>query len=192
MKLAPHSASRQAAAICLLLAVSGCTFGARLHTASSTTITEPVAPSAFVAVVSSPSVTPSLAGLVAATARPGEHLDILGTGPTATVLAPASPPPPARAVLSGKPAAPGPGATPFQQAEYHRSLASWQRDVANAKETVATQTHATLVAWASALSITRKVSRLRGWASDLASECANAADVLADLNETSGASFAGR
>jgi outer membrane protein OmpA-like peptidoglycan-associated protein len=149
-------------------------------------------PSAFVAVVSSPSVAPSLAGLVAATARPGEHLDILGAGPTATVLIAASPPPPARAVLSGKPTAPGPGATPFQQAQYHRSLASWQRDIANAKETVATQTHATLAAWASALSITQKVSHLRGLPGDLASECTNAADVLSDLNETSGASFGGR
>lgn len=192
MRLTPRSAGRLATAICLLLGVSGCTVGARPHTASSIIITEAVVPSAFVAVVSSPSVAPSMAGLVAATARPGEHLDILGAGLTATVLAAASSPPPARAVLSGEPAAPGPGATPFQQAEYQRSLASWQRDVANAKETVATQTHATLAAWASALSITRKVSHLRGSAGDLASECTNAADVLAGLNETSGASFGGR
>lgn len=192
VRLTPRIARELATAICLLLGVSGCAFGARLHTTSSDTITEPVVQSAFVAVVSGPAPGSSLAGLVAATARPGEHLDILGADPVATVLDASSPPLPARVDIPGRPAAPGPGSTPFQQAKYHQSLASWQRKVGSAKEAVVSQTQAALTAWASSLSIARKVSRLRSPAGDLASDCELAADVLTDLDETVGASFGGR
>ncbi|MGH3191948.1 MAG: OmpA family protein [Streptosporangiaceae bacterium] len=192
MRLTPRSASGLAAAGCLLLGVSGCMLGTRPQAASSITITEPVVSSAFVAVVSGPGAGPSLAGLIAATVRPGEHLDVLKADPTGRVLAAASSPPPARAVVPGKPAAPGPGATPFQRAEYSRSLARWQHHVASAKQAVTAQTQAALTTWVSALGIADKVSHLAGPAGDLASECATAVSVLADLDETAGASFGGR
>jgi len=191
MRLTLAPASGLAAVICLLLGVSGCTLGTRPH-AASTAITEPVVPSAFVAVVSGPAAGPSLAGLVAATARPGEHLDVLEADPTARVLAAASSPPPARAVVAGRPSAPGPGSTPFQRAEYNQSLARWQHDIASAKQAVTAQTQTALTAWASALSIADKVSHLPGPAGDLASECAIAVSVLADLDETVGGNFGGR
>jgi outer membrane protein OmpA-like peptidoglycan-associated protein len=188
----PRTARGLATATCLLLGVSGCTFGTQPHATSHETVTEPVVPSALVAVVSGPAAAPSLAGLVADTTRPGEHLDVLGSDPAAIVLAAASPPPPARVVVSGRPAAPGPGSTPYQQAKYHQSLARWQHDILSAKEAVASQTRSVLVTWAKSLNIARKVSRLPGPASDLASECAIAVGVLADLDQTVGASFGGR
>jgi outer membrane protein OmpA-like peptidoglycan-associated protein len=192
MRLTLRSASGLAAASCLLLGVSGCTLGARPHAASSITITEPVVSSAFVAVVSGPAAGPSLAGLVAATARPGEHLDVLEADPTDRVLAAASSPPPASAAVPGRPAAPGPGSTPFQRAEYNQSLARWQHDVAGEKQAVTAQTQAAMTAWVSALGIADKVSRLPSSGGDLASECAIAVSVLADLDETAGAIFGGR
>ena len=178
--------------MCFLTVASGCTFGAQPRASSPDTLTETVVPSALVAVVSGPAAGPSLAGLVADTARPGEYLDVLGADPPATILAAGGPPPPARVVIPGRPAAPGPGSTSFQQAKYHQSVARWQHDVASAKEAVVSQTRAALAHWASSLSLARKVSRLPGPSGDLASECAVAVSVLADLNESVGASFGDR
>jgi outer membrane protein OmpA-like peptidoglycan-associated protein len=181
--------------VCLLLGVSGCTLGARNQTNSRLTVTQRIVHSALVAVVSGAMAGPSLARLIAATARPGEDIDILRAGPTATVLAAASSPPPARVVVPGRPAAPGAGATSFQQAGYRRSLTRWQGEVTRAKKAVAARTHAALAAWVSALGIARKVSRLprparpRG---SLAEQCAIAASALAGLDEAAGASFGGR
>jgi outer membrane protein OmpA-like peptidoglycan-associated protein len=181
-----------ATATCLLLGVSGCTFGARPHATSYETVTEPVVPSAFVAVASGAAAGPSLAGLIADTARPGEHLDVLAADPAAIVLAAASPPAPAPVVVPGRPTAPGPGSTPYQQAKYQQSLARWQHDIVNAKEAIASQTRAALVTWAKSLSIARKVSRLPDPAGNLTSESAIAADVLTGLGQTFGSSFGGR
>jgi outer membrane protein OmpA-like peptidoglycan-associated protein len=192
VRVTPRTARGLVAATCLLIGVSGCNFGAQPRATSPDTLTKTVVPSALVAVVSGPAAGPSLAGLVADTARPGEYLDVLEADPAATILAAASPPPPARVVIPGRPAAPGPGSTSFQQAKYHQSLARWQRDVASAKEAGASQTRAALASWASSLSLARKVSRLPGPSGDLSSECAVAVGVLAGLDESVGASFGGR
>lgn len=192
MRVIPRTARGLVAATCLLIGVSGCNFGAQPRATSPDTLTETVVPSALVAVVSGPAAEPSLAGLVADTARPGEYLDVLEADPAATILAAASPPPPARVVIPGRPAAPGPGSTSFQQAKYHQSLARWQHDVASAKEAAASRTRAALASWASSLSLARRVSRLPGPSGDLSSECAVAVGVLAGLDESVGASFGGR
>jgi outer membrane protein OmpA-like peptidoglycan-associated protein len=189
------------ALLSLLLGVSGCTLNARKQAISQVTVTERIVHSAFVAVVSGASAGPSLEKLVAATARPGEDVDVLAAGPTAAVLTAASSPPPARVVVAGRPVAPGAAATPFQQAEYHRSLARWRGDVTSATQTVAAQTNAALAAWASALDITGKMSHLPGPArlphsakppGSLADECSVAASALAGLNDVAGASFGDR
>jgi outer membrane protein OmpA-like peptidoglycan-associated protein len=192
MRLTPRTALGLAIATCLLLGVSGCAFGALPHATRHATVTEPVVPSAFVAVASGPAAGPSLAGLVIDTARPGEHLDVLGADPAAVVLVAASPPPPARVVVPDRPTAPGPGSTPYQQAKYHQSVARWQRDMVSVKEAAASQTRIALVTWAKSLNVARKVSRLPSPAGDLASECAIAVGVLADLDQTAGAGFGGR
>ena len=189
------------ALIGLLLGVSGCTLNARKQAASHVTVTERIVHSAFVAVVFGASAGPSLEKLVAATARPGEDVDVLRAGSTATVLVAASSPPPARVVVPGRPAAPGAAATPFQQAEYHRSFARWRGEVTSATQTVAAQTKAALGAWASALGITNKMSHLSGPArlpntakppGSLAAECNVAASALAGLDNVAGGSFGDR
>jgi hypothetical protein len=73
-------------AVGLLLGLAGCTFGTQPHATSPEAITEPVVPSAFVAVVSGPAIGSSLATLVADTTRPGEYLEVLRTDPSAVVL----------------------------------------------------------------------------------------------------------
>ena len=179
----------------LLLGVSGCTLNQQKQVTSSITLTEPTVSSAFVAVVPGPMTGPSLAPVVAATARPGENIDVLGTAATGSVLIAASSPPPARVVVPGKPAAPGAGATSFQQAEYRRSLARWQAEVTRARQAVAARTDTALAAWASALDIVGKVSHLPRPAhlsGSLAGECDVAASALAGLSQAAGASFGGR
>jgi len=184
-----------AAAICLALGVSGCTLSRQAQATSRVTFTDPAADSVLVAVVPGPAAGPSLARLVAATARPGEDVDVLAAGATAAVLAAATSAPPARATAPGRPAPPGGGATPFQQAEYRHSLARWQGEVAGARRSVAARTGAALAAWASGLDIAAKVSRLPGPggpAASLAGECGAATSALAGLGEAAGASFGDR
>jgi outer membrane protein OmpA-like peptidoglycan-associated protein len=192
---------RLAVLICLLLGVSGCTFSLSKHVTSHVTITERIVNSALVTVVPNATAGPSLERLVAATARPGEDLDVLRAGPTAAVLVAASSPPAARIAVPGRPAAPSTDATSFQQAEYRRNLARWQAEVIWAKQAVATRTNAAVAAWASSLRIGAKVGSLTGPAHLLSSaeppgslgyECSIAASTLAGLDEAVGASFGDR
>jgi outer membrane protein OmpA-like peptidoglycan-associated protein len=181
--------------ICLLLGVSGCTLTTRKPVTTGMTLTEPVAPSALVAVVSSTAAGASLARLVAATARPGEDIDVLRAGAAAAVLAAASSPRPAGITVPARPAAPDAGATPFQWAEYHRSLARWQGEVSKARKAFAARTHDALGAWASGLGIAAKVGRLpraAGPPDSLADECTVAASAVAGLAEAAGVGFGNR
>src|SRR6266567_2874558 len=114
---------RLAASVGVPLAVSGCAFGAGQQRDSPVTVTEPDARSVLVAVVYRASAGPSLARLVAATAR---------AGASATVLAAASSPRPASVVVPGRPAAPGAGATSYQRARYRSSLTRWRGTLAAA------------------------------------------------------------
>jgi outer membrane protein OmpA-like peptidoglycan-associated protein len=195
-RMSPAAVTRGLVAlICLLLGVSSCTLNRQAQATARVTFTEPTGNSALVAVVAGPAAGPSLARLVAATARPGEDVDVLGAGATASVLAAATSPPPAKVSVSSRPAAPGPGATSFQQAQYHHSLGQWQVEVTGARQAVTVRTDAALAAWASALDIAGKVSHLPGSAhpsGGLAGESAAAASALAGLNQAAGAGFGGR
>ncbi len=151
---------RLAASVGVPLAVSGCAFGAGQQRDSPVTVTEPDARSVLVAVVYRASAGPSLARLVAATARPGEYLDVVRAGASATVLAAASSPRPASVVVPGRPAAPGAGATSYQRARYRSSLTRWRGALAAARRSVLTRTRAALTAWARAQDIAGKVGRL--------------------------------
>ncbi len=195
---------RLAASVGVPLAVSGCAFGAGQQRDSPVTVTEPDARSVLVAVVYRASAGPSLARLVAATARPGEYLDVVRAGASATVLAAASSPRPASVVVPGRPAAPGAGATSYQRARYRSSLTRWRGALAAARRSVLTRTRAALTAWARAQDIAGKVGRLAAPVAaprsgrpargplGLPGECAIAASDLADLDEGAGASFGSR
>jgi outer membrane protein OmpA-like peptidoglycan-associated protein len=183
-----------AALACLLLGVSGCTLVHQKQAAPGVMITEPTVSSALVAVVDGPMTGVSLARLVAATARPGESVDVLRAG-TPQVVAAASSPSPARVVVSGRPARPGTEATSFQWGEYRRSVASWQDEVTGATKDVATRTSTALAVWASKLDIAGKVGRIPGLSpasGGLPQECDVASSALAGLSEVLGASVGGR
>jgi outer membrane protein OmpA-like peptidoglycan-associated protein len=183
------------ALICLLLGVSACTLNRQAQATARVTFTEPAVDSALVAVVSGPAAGPSLARLVAATARPGEDVDVLGAGATASVLAAAISPPPAKVTVAGRPPAPGPGATSFQQAEYHHSLDRWQVEVTSARQAVTVRTDAALAAWARTLDIAGKVSHLprsSHRSGSLTDESGVAASALAGLSQAAGAGFGDR
>jgi outer membrane protein OmpA-like peptidoglycan-associated protein len=194
--LSPVAVTRGLVAlICLLLGVSSCTLNRQAQATARVTFTEPTASSALVAVVAGSAAGPSLARLVAATARPGEDVDVLGAAATASVLAAATSPPPAKVTVSSRPMAPGPGATSFQQAQYHHSLGQWQVEVTGARQAVTIRTDAALAAWASALDIAGKVSHLPRSSppsGSLADESGVAASALAGLNQAAGAGFGGR
>jgi outer membrane protein OmpA-like peptidoglycan-associated protein len=186
-----------------LLGVSGCQLDLRAQVTSDVTVTERVVPSAMVAVVANPAAGSSLAGLVAATAQPGEDVSIIGAAASA-VLAHGTAPAPARIPVQGRPDAPAGTATSFQQAKYRRSLALWQREVARAKQAVAARTRATVAAWVRQLAIVEKLARVSpptgsggfttsaGSAGALAAECAVAASAFVGLDEQGGASFGNR
>jgi hypothetical protein len=106
-RMSPAAVTRGLVAlICLLLGVSSCTLNRQAQATARVTFTEPTVNSALVAVVAGPAAGPSLARLVAATARPGEDVDVLGAGATASVLAAATSPSPAKVTVSSRPAAP--------------------------------------------------------------------------------------
>jgi len=193
-----HGARGVAILACLLLGLSGCTLGHGSRSGAGRTVTEPVVPSALVAVVPGGPAGPGLAGLaglVASTARPGEDVDVLRAGQTARVVVAASAPAPAAVTLPGRPAAPGAEATSFQLAVYRRSVSRWQDAASRVRSAAAARTRAALAAWAGSLGIAGKVARLpatAGPAASLASGCAAAASALAGLDETAGASFGDR
>ena len=87
---------------CLLAGLAGCTLSSRGHQdGPSVPLTEHVAPSLFVAVVPGPALPTNatgqvLSGVMAASARPGEDVEILRAGTKPTVLAVADSPPPGR------------------------------------------------------------------------------------------------
>jgi len=180
----------------VVLGVSGCTLGTRPPTAHEVVITEPYADSALVAVVPGATAGPSLARVVAATARPAEDIDVLRAGRAAQVLAASGAPRPARVVAPGRPAGPGSGATPFQDASYRHSLARWRAAVARAEREAAARTQAAVAAWVRGLDLAGRVGRLPGPAAGarpgqdpgrLGTECAAAASALAGLDQASGA-----
>ena len=102
---------------CLLAGLAGCTLSSRGHQdGPSVPLTEHVAPSLFVAVVPGPALPTNatgqvLSGVMAASARPGEDVEILRAGTKPAVLVAADSPPPATVTIPGKPTAPNAGVT---------------------------------------------------------------------------------
>ena len=156
------------------------------------TITQHVAPSALLSVVTAPASGPALSGLVASTARPDEDVRILQAGtPAATIVASDSPAPTA-IIIAGPPVAPGGGQTDYQTAQYAKRLKAWQAQRAEDVRAEAAQTRAKVSAWLAGLEIPQKLSRLADPPAEqgsLAAESAVAASALAGLEEEAGNIF---
>jgi len=191
--------AKAAAAAALASLLAGCAPGRAGHPGDPPVrLTEQVAPSAFVAVVPGTAVSgvaAALSRIVAATARPGEDVEIVRAGTRPRVLVAAQSPHPATVIVPGKPAAPGGGATDYQRARYGSSLERWHGEVAAGKREVTARTDAATSAWASGLGIEAKVSSAAPSGKDpgdLAGECADAVGALVGLEQMAGGSFGTR
>jgi len=159
------------------------------------TLTQHVVPSALVIVTTGPESGQAVSGLVAGTARPREELTILQADtPPRTVIASASPVPPA-VVVPGRPTAPPGGETDYQAALYGKRLKHWRDEVAAGRQADAAQTRGEVSGWLLGLRVQEKISRLTASGEvhdDLAAEGAVAASAVTGLEEEVGNVSAGR
>ena len=146
-------------------------------------------------VVTGPASTkPLIRQVITATARPREDLRVLGNGGRAEPLA-ADSPAPATVVVPGRPAAPGPGASSFQQSQYQHALALWRRQVAAGQRSVAARTKAAVARWVRSLRLPAAfaVPAAPGRrAASLPRDCALAASTVSGLVNQAGSRFRGR
>ena len=156
------------------------------------TITQHVAPSALLAVVTRGASGSALFGLVASTARPNEDVRILDAGTPATTIVASDSPAPSQIVMPGPPVAPGGGQTDYLTAQYSKRLKAWQAKHDAEVQVEAALTRHEVSAWLSHLGLPQKVSRLAdapGGEGSLAAESAVAASALAGLEEGAGNIF---
>ena len=147
-------------------------------------------------VVTGPASTePLIRQVITATARPREDLRVLGNGWRARPLAAADSPAPATVVVPGHPAAPGQGASSFQQSQYQHALARWREQVVAGQRSVATRTKAAVARWIRSLRLPATLARPAGRgqpAGSLARGCALAAGTVSGLVNQAGSRFKGR
>ena len=156
------------------------------------TITQHVAPSALLAVLTRGASGPALFDLVASTAQPKEDVRILETGTPATTIVASDSPAPSQIVMPGPPVALGSGQTDYLTAQYTKRLKAWQAKRATEVQAEAAQTRDKVSAWLSGLGLAQKVSRLAdppGGEGTLAAESAVAASAMAGLEEGAGNIF---
>ncbi len=159
------------------------------------TVTEQVAPSVLVTVAPAAAAGPPLLPLVAGTARAGEDAVILRPGAPLGQVISAGAPGPATVVVSGKPAAPGSGATSFQWAQYRNLLKAWHGTISSARRAVAARTAAAVSRWARGLAAMARPAQLPATGAGpgtLGGQCALAASALASLQEQAGNPFGPR
>lgn len=192
MSRPPAAAQRSLFLALILLTVaaglSACTPGIRQRTGPVVRIAPRVARSTVVAVVPGGPPNPVVAGLIAATARPREDVEILQATRPAQVLAASLSPDPVRAVVAGRPLPPGSGATTFQLAQYAKRLRQWETLVSARRTAVVAETRAAVARWARSLfgspqAGTGSPSRP---ATSLAAECSIAASEVAQLRAAGG------
>jgi outer membrane protein OmpA-like peptidoglycan-associated protein len=197
----PAAAAAAIAAAAATLALAGCGPGvldpARPAPAGAPVLlTEHVAPAVLVAVTSAGGADRALFQVLASTARPGEHLDIIEAGgrraPVASVA-----PPPAVVRIPARPAPPAGGPTAFQEAGYQRQLRRWKGQDAAGQRAQASRTAQATAAWVRPLLPRAAVPAQPGAAdgpgsAGLAAECGLATSVLSGLVDQAGARFSGR
>jgi outer membrane protein OmpA-like peptidoglycan-associated protein len=163
-------------------------------------LTENIASSALVAVTSGGGADGPLLAVLAAAARPAEHLVIEQAGGAARAPVASVAPSPATARIPARPSPPASGSTSFQQAGYQRQLRTWEAEEAAGQRTVAARTAQATSDW-----IRGQLARAAGQgasgqgqpggagsAASLAGECALAAGVLSGLVDQAGIRLSGR
>jgi len=159
---------------------------------SSVTVKPDVPGTALLAVLTGPTSSPALSGLVASTARPNEALRILQAGTPARMIVASNSPVPSAVVIPGEPRAPGSGLTDYQMAEYAKRHKAWQATRTADLAVGAAKTRANTLAWLAGLGLPQK---LNGHADppfgedSLAAESAAAAGALAGMEEEAGNTF---
>ncbi|HUY48636.1 MAG TPA: OmpA family protein [Streptosporangiaceae bacterium] len=161
--------------------------------AAAVTLTEQVAPALLVAVPGPSGTGQLLSQVVAATARPREDLDVL-TAERGRALIASDSPPPATVVVPGRPAAPGAGASSYQQGRYRDALTYWRGQVAAGKRAVAARTRAAIAGWLRTLPLHAAVTGQPSSpaAATLPAECALATSAASGLINQAGAPFGAR
>ena len=97
--------------------------------------------------------------------------------------------------MPGRPAAPGHGASSFQQSQYQHALARWRGQVAAGQRGVATRTKAAVARWIRSLRLPAALARPAGQgrrAASLARDCLLAAGTVSGLVNQAGSRFGGR
>lgn len=193
--------ARQTAAVAtaVTLITTGCgpgMFGPSRPAASGrpVVLTEHVSPSVLVAVNGTVGADRPLFQILAATARPNEHLDIVRAGGGTRTLVTSVAPPPATVEIPAKPAPLPGGSTTFQEASHQRQLRRWEGQAAAGRRAVATRTVRATTAWVRPL-LARAAQAdepaIHATVS-LIAECRLATSVLSGLVAQAGARYSGR
>jgi len=190
---APPSLILALVLLAVVTGLSACTPGTRQRTGPPINITPRAARSTVIAVIPGGPPNPFVNGLVAATARPREDVELLQATRPARVLAASMSPAPVRAVVAGRPLPPGSGATSFQRAEYAKRLRHWETLYSARRTAVAAETRAAVSRWARSLFGAPQADPGSPGrpATSLAAECSIAASEVTELQETGG-SLGGR
>ena len=157
-------------------------------------LTEHVSASVLVAVTSTGGADGRLFPVLAATARPQEHLDIVPAGGGTRTLVASVAPLPATVEIPAKPAPPPSGSTSFQEASYQKQLRHWEGEDAAGQRAVAARTAQATTDWVRPL--VARAAQPDGAAApattSLTAECGLAISVLSGLVDQAGARFSGR
>jgi outer membrane protein OmpA-like peptidoglycan-associated protein len=190
-----YLAARAAATVA---ATAGCSAILAAPAASRTppaplTLTARAAPSLLVAVAGPGGMTPLARQVITATARPREDLDVLRAGQRNRPPLASTSPPPVRVTVPGRPVAPGPGASAYQQSHYRNALTHWRAEVGSGRRAVAARTKAALAGWARSLRLPGSVTGPPDQpAGSLPGECSLAASAVTGLVNEAGSRFRGR
>ncbi len=189
MRAPARTFSRRAAALgALLICLSGCGLLHGSRSAHSGTLTLPAARPAVLIVITnpdSPAAMRETGALIAATARTGEKVIILGDDAGATLAASTAPPPPAvRAPVAPSPLGPDP--TSFQRARYATALSEYRAAVLRDRATLGELQQAELTAWATRVldGVNTQLTAQRDQGPDIAASLGAAAADLWSLRQT--------
>ncbi len=195
----PAAIAAVTVAAAVTLATAGCGLGvldpARPAAAGQpVALTEHVSASVLVAVTSTGGADGPLFQILAATARPQEHLDIVRAGGGTGTLVASVAPPPATVEIPAKPVPPPGGSTSFQEASYQRQLRHWEGEDAAGQRAVAARTAQATTAWVRPLLARagQPDDAATPAATSLTAECGLATSVLSGLVDQAGARFSGR
>jgi outer membrane protein OmpA-like peptidoglycan-associated protein len=166
--------------------------GSHVSTAPAT-LTAQAAPSMLVAVTGPGGPARLVSQVVTVTARPREDLDVLDPDMPGRALIASTSPSPARVAVPGRPAAPGRGASSYQEGQYQHALAGWRVQVAAARRTVAARTKAAVARWAQSLRLPVPATGAASQrAATLPQDCALAASTVSGLVNQAGSRFHAR